>query len=372
LNKTLSDVAWSPDSKQIFTASADKTCKLWDAETRKLIKTFKIADNATVDDQQLGCLWQGTEVVSVSLNGNINYWDLNQEKPRRVIHGHNKGIDAIAYDTVNKKIYSTSYDGILLQWDPATSDSVLFKGKGHSNHVNKLVVQGDKLISAARDDSIRVTSINGGDNGSAVVIVTDGEATDVAASKKQPTLFFASTANDILVVKDGKVVNKQAVTYGPTCIALSADETAIAVGGKDNGIHIYSVSGDKLTENGNWTGHRGNPTSLQYSPDGKYLASCDANRDVFVWDVSAKKLVCNEWQFHSARVNSVAWSPDSDHLASGGIDGMVFVFCRSNPKNKIQLKDVHRGGVSALCWIDTNTLLTGGTDSTLKCFDIKF
>lgn len=40
--KGIYGVAWSPDSKQLFTASADKTCKLWDAETRKLIKTFKV------------------------------------------------------------------------------------------------------------------------------------------------------------------------------------------------------------------------------------------------------------------------------------------------------------------------------------------
>jgi hypothetical protein len=65
--------SWSPDSKQIFTASADKTCKLWDAETRKLVRTFKVSDSPQTEDQQLGCLWQGTELVSVSLSGNIKY-----------------------------------------------------------------------------------------------------------------------------------------------------------------------------------------------------------------------------------------------------------------------------------------------------------
>ena len=30
-------MAWSPDSKQILTASGDKTCRLWDVETRAVV-----------------------------------------------------------------------------------------------------------------------------------------------------------------------------------------------------------------------------------------------------------------------------------------------------------------------------------------------
>lgn len=41
---------------------------------------------STVDDQQVGCLWQGSYLLSVSLSGFINYLDVNDpKKPLRVL-----------------------------------------------------------------------------------------------------------------------------------------------------------------------------------------------------------------------------------------------------------------------------------------------
>ena len=40
----------------------------------------------TVDDMQVGCLWQGNYLLSVSLSGHINYLDQNDSsKPCRII-----------------------------------------------------------------------------------------------------------------------------------------------------------------------------------------------------------------------------------------------------------------------------------------------
>ena len=87
-------VAWNGDGKKLLSASGDKTCKLWDVETRKVITTFEMGQ--TVEDQQLGCLWSGDFLLSVSLSGYINYLDPSSpSKPARILKGHNKPITKV-------------------------------------------------------------------------------------------------------------------------------------------------------------------------------------------------------------------------------------------------------------------------------------
>jgi WD40 repeat protein len=44
-------VAFSPDSKKLLTASGDKTCRLWDVDTRELISEFPMGTQ--IEDQQV-------------------------------------------------------------------------------------------------------------------------------------------------------------------------------------------------------------------------------------------------------------------------------------------------------------------------------
>ena len=39
-----------------------------------------------IEDQQIGCLWQGDNILSLSVSGNINYLDRNNpDKPLRIL-----------------------------------------------------------------------------------------------------------------------------------------------------------------------------------------------------------------------------------------------------------------------------------------------
>lgn len=78
-------VSWSPDSSKLLTSSGDKTCKIWDLSTQKVVNTFE-NQSIGIDGQQMGNLWSGEHLLSVSLNGDINYLDCNTGKYSRTLN----------------------------------------------------------------------------------------------------------------------------------------------------------------------------------------------------------------------------------------------------------------------------------------------
>jgi WD40 repeat protein len=363
--------SWSPDSKQFITASADKTCKIWNADTREVVKTFTFED--VLENQMVGTLWQGDTIICISVSGEIHYLDVNApSKPLRVIRGHNKFITALTYDATNKHLYSASYDGVVVRWDLASGATESFRGKGHSNQVNAIHIQGSNVVTAAMDDTIRITPL-GTREYSADAIKLDSTPAGIAIGKKDQTV-VAATLNAVVVIKDPSKMQRSNfdVKYQPLSVALSTDETQVAVGGKDNNVYVYSWNGTTLTEKAVLKGHRGAVSVVSYSPDGKWLATADTNREILVWDRATNQVKVQGWVFHTARVNTLSWAPDSVHLASGSLDGHIFIWDVEKTDKRVQIKDAHRGGVNASVWVDGNTVASAGQDCTVKTWAIKF
>jgi WD40 repeat protein len=359
--------SWSPDSKKVLTVSADKTAKIWD-DNGTLLTTFPFEGG--VESQLLGSLWQGDNLLAVNLNGDIFYLDqANPKAPLRTLKGHNKLITSLAYDTASKQLYSGSYDGVILQWNLESGIAVTINGTGHTSSITQAVVQGSKLVSVSVDDTARFTPLSPpqySQNGHKLDSQPQGVA--VASGKDVAVVV---TLNSVVVFQGEKVVSNTPVKFQPTCVAVSADASEVAVGAKDNSIHIYSISGTTLSEQAVLSGHRGYLTAISYSPDGKYIASADQNRDVFVWDKAARKIKVDGWVYHNAKVTSLAWNPNSNNIVTGSLDSHVYVWSVSEPSKFIAIKNAHRGGVNAVLWVDEHTVASAGMDSAIKTWTIK-
>jgi len=364
--------SWNKEGDKLLTASGDKTAKLWDATTGKCITSFRFG-NAT-EDQQLGCLWQGSFLLSMSLTGDLAFLDPNSpDRPHRVIRGHNKFITAAAWDNSSKSIISGSYDSVICRWDPNTALATPITGKGHTNGIVQLHVEGGALYSAAMDDSVRVTQLPSG-SGAAPAYGADkaalsGQPADLAVGKSG--LAVAATVNSVQVLRNGKVVGSVQAPDN-TAVAISNDGRSVLVGNKAAKINVYSLDGDNLKLQLTLDQHRGAITRIAFSPDGAHWASADTNREILVWPTNGNAPKVTGWVFHNARVNDLAWHTDNVHIASVSLDQSIIVWNVSQPTVRIQQKNAHLGGVNIVRWIDDSTLLTAGQDSCLKTWAIKF
>jgi len=359
--------SWSPDSKKVLTVSADKSAKIWD-DKGTLLTTF--AFEGGVESQLLGSLWQGETLLAVNLNGDIFSLDQNNPKaPARTLKGHNKLVTSLAIDPASKALYSGSYDGVILQWNLETGIAVPIAGTGHSSSVTQAVVQGNKLVSVSVDDTTRFTPLNPPQY-AAQGVKLDSQPQSVAAAHGKD-IAVVVTLNSVVVLQGEKVASTTAVKFQPTVVAISVDGSEVAVGAKDNSIHIYSLSGSALSEQAVLSGHRGFLTAIAYSPDGKHFASADQNRDIFVWDKASRKIKVEGWVYHNARVTSLSWNPNSNNIVTGSLDSHVYVWSVSEPSKHIAIKNAHRGGVNSVLWVDENTVASAGLDCSIKTWTIK-
>jgi WD40 repeat protein len=111
-------------------------------------------------------------------------------------------------------------------------------------------------------------------------------------------------------------------------LTFSSDGQMLATGGgaptEDGEIKIFDVATAKVrTDIKN--GHSDTVFGVAFSPDGKTLATCAADKFVKTWEVPSGKFV-KAFEGHSHHVLDVGWKADGKLLASAGADNIVKVW----------------------------------------------
>ena len=100
-------------------------------------------------------------------------------------------------------------------------------------------------------------------------------------------------------------------------IAFSPDGTILASGMRNNGIELWDVQ--KAESLHTLRGHVDQVDSIEFSPDGRTLASVGDSKDktVRIWDVDAKSFLFSIEE-KGMRINDAAYSPNGQFIATGG------------------------------------------------------
>jgi WD40 repeat protein len=94
------------------------------------------------------------------------------------------------------------------------------------------------------------------------------------------------------------------------------------------------------------TGHTGFLWSVEWSPDGRYLASVSGDHTIRMWDTETWQLL---WvRRSSSEVTSLTWSPDSEYVAYPD-SNHIFV-SRARSGGPVTVLMGHTGRVLSLAW----------------------
>jgi len=130
-------------------------------------------------------------------------------------------------------------------------------------------------------------------------------------------------------LKNQMASNFREIIYGVS-VDFSPDGKMLASGSSDNTVKLWNVADG--AEIATLKGHTDSFWSVDFSPDGKTLASGSSDNTVKLWNVADGAEIAT-LNGHTNYVWSVDFSPDGKMLASGSSDNTVKLWNQSGQKN---------------------------------------
>jgi WD40 repeat protein len=276
-------VVISPDGRTLASAGIDRTIKLWDLATARLVRTLTGHANRV---HSLAFHPKGKALVSCSLDGTIKLWDLTSGKERYTRTGN--VTFHVAIGPGGRRFASCGEDRLIKIWDTA-SGKLLRTLAGHASEVWRVVFSADGtvLASAGGDRTVRLWDVAGGWQ-------------------------FA--------VLRGQTDHVRSVLFSP-------DGRTLASASNDRAIRLWDLA--TLQEKQTLRGHTGSVLSIAWHAGGRLLASVGGDDGTLrLWDVTTDPPRTRQIRLFPSGVqwlDDLAFTPEGRYLATANPDGTVYI-----------------------------------------------
>mmetsp|Transcript_57700 Transcript_57700/g.153791 ORF Transcript_57700/g.153791 Transcript_57700/m.153791 type:complete len:631 (-) Transcript_57700:143-2035(-) len=391
ISGTIWGAAWSPDGLFIATAGGDKKLRIWSREAGAQVSEQTVGA-AALQDMLVGVCWpKQDQVVTVALDGRLHSWQVTDgnAQPMGITDGTQGPLTCLGYDPNSRTYVSGGPEGSIGLAADGQPVSHVKVGKG----VNNILTHGasnsaNEIYVSSLDDCVRCYT-NSGELQGAPIEIKEFVVGMAWLESAEKMLVVAGGKNSLLGISGGAVAWSKAGAFPrrPTAVAsLPGALLAVAlempegiVGGVATNkfdIVLYGVSDpgsfEGLSEKAVLESHKFEVTTMKISPNGRFLASADASKNILVWglDQATVTVAISAFAYHTARVTGLDWLPGSTKLVSGSLDQTIFVWNTEEPTKPLELKEAHKGGVGAVVSASETEFASVGNDGYLTVHGI--
>jgi WD40 repeat protein len=360
--------AVTPDGRRMVSASGDRTLKVWELASGRVLSTFEghlggVTACAVAPD--------GRRVVSASGDHTLRVWDLDTGRVLATCIGHTERVTACAVTPDGRQVASASADRTLAIWDLG-SGSVVTTFEGHTDRVTACVVtpDGRRLISASWDQTLKIwdldrrqaviTLLGHTDQVTACAVTPDGRRV-ISASKDKTLRLWDLDGGHLLATFEGHLDRV-------TACAVTSDGRRVVSASNDQTLKVWDLGSGRLLST--YEGHAWWVTACAVTPDGRRVVSGSWDQTLKIWDLDGDGVLA-PFEGHSEEVTACAVTSDGASVVSASRDGTLKVWSIDSGR-VLATFEGHAGGVTA-CTVtpDGRRAISASEDETFKVWDMN-
>ncbi|MGB3715042.1 MAG: protein kinase [Candidatus Promineifilaceae bacterium] len=369
LPPAVGDVAISPDSTLVATASNDGTAKIWDAAIGQELRTI------SGDDHIVGRVTFSPDGARLALAGSDGFAQVIEVATGEVLFtmvGHESTFfSGIAYNPEGTVLATTADDQTMRLWDAETGQQLDVFPIGDSAGV-EFSPDGSRLLTHSVDGTARIWGVATGrelltlvghqDRVWGATFSPDGERVATASADHTAKIWDLSPDHEVLTLTPFP----EATPGELSALAISPDGSILVTAGSAGGVLLWDFgTGQEIMK---LAGHEAWVGGVNFSPDGALLVTAADDQTVKVWDVQTGELH-HTLEEPGGFINDAAFSPDGSLIAGVGFDQNAYIWdARSGDILYVMpLKEAAWGIAFSP---DGSLLATGDIEGTISLWDV--